>query len=86
LIWLAAAGTWGAVVRALDWPPVAFLGTLSYSLYLWQQPFLDPYSQHWLFKPPVSLVPVFGCAALSYFVAERRFLRVKHRLGQRQHG
>jgi len=32
------------VGRFLDWKPIAFLGTLSYSLYLWQMPFLNPFS------------------------------------------
>src|SRR5262249_49870075 len=30
----------GRVGRVLNWAPLAFVGTLSYSLYLWQQPFL----------------------------------------------
>ena len=51
LIWLAAADKGSVFRRGLDAQPVAFVGTLSYSLYLWQQAFLDPYSQHWLFSP-----------------------------------
>ena len=31
----------GIVGRALNYPAVSFLGVLSYSLYLWQQPFLN---------------------------------------------
>ena len=33
--------------RILNWSPVVWLGTLSYSFYLWQQPFLDRGSNAW---------------------------------------
>jgi peptidoglycan/LPS O-acetylase OafA/YrhL len=33
--------------RALNWTPVMWLGTLSYSFYLWQHPFLNRGSPAW---------------------------------------
>ena len=64
----------GHIGRALNWRPIAFVGTLSYSLYLWQQPFLS--SQGSL---PViaSLGLIGGAALLSYFVIERPALRLR---------
>ena len=32
--------------RNLNWAPVAHIGVLSYSLYLWQQMFLGQYARH----------------------------------------
>jgi peptidoglycan/LPS O-acetylase OafA/YrhL len=72
-----------ALVRALDARPMAALGALSYSLYLWQQPFFDPKSWlpmcHW----PRNVAYAIGCAVASYLLIERPFLAWKRRLGRR---
>lgn len=65
--------------RALNWRPVTFVGVLSYSLYLWQQPFVDRYSRSPLAAFPLDVALAF-CAALgSYYFVERPFLRLKRR-------
>lgn len=66
--------------RFLNWKPVAALGVLSYSLYLWQQPFLDRHSDAWTDAFPQNLVFAFAAALLSYFVVERAFLGLRNRL------
>ena len=66
--------------RFLNWKPIAFLGMLSYSLYLWQQPFLDRLSDSWVTAFPQNLVLAFAAALLSYFVVERSFLGLRRRL------
>lgn len=66
--------------RILNWKPVAFLGVLSYSLYLWQQPFLDRHSDAWISAFPQNVVLAFMAALLSYFVVEHAFLRLRGRL------
>lgn len=66
--------------RFLNWRPVAGLGVLSYSLYLWQQPFLDRHSDAWWNAFPQNLACAFGCALLSYFLIERAFLGLRKRL------
>jgi len=50
--------------RLLNWKPVVFLGVLSYSLYLWQSPFLNHRSDAWLHAFPQNLVcaPSSVCA------------------------
>lgn len=65
--------------RFLNWKPVAALGVLSYSLYLWQQPFLDRRSNAWVNAFPQNLVFAFVAALLSYFVVERAFLGLRNR-------
>jgi peptidoglycan/LPS O-acetylase OafA/YrhL len=63
--------------RFLSWSPVAFLGVLSYSLYLWQQPFLDRYGSSTLTHFPLNCLLALGAALASYYLVERPFLRVK---------
>ena len=71
---------WAAIRRAPRWletRPFVALGVGSYSIYLWQEPFLTPRRFDWwnLFPQNLLLVAVF--AALSYHVIERPFLRIK---------
>ena len=67
---------WGKLLNA---GPVAFLGRLSFSLYLWQQFFLNPYREHWTCRWPVNLGFVFAAALFSYWLIEKPFLRLKQR-------
>jgi peptidoglycan/LPS O-acetylase OafA/YrhL len=56
------------------------IGTLSYSLYLWQEPWLVAMGGHGLFQSfPVNVGMAVCCAALSYILIERPFLRLKDR-------
>jgi peptidoglycan/LPS O-acetylase OafA/YrhL len=65
--------------RFLNWKPVAALGVLSYSLYLWQQPFLNRHSDAWVNAFPQNILFAFAAALLSYFVIERAFLGLRKR-------
>lgn len=65
--------------RFLNWKPVVAFGVLSYSLYLWQQPFLNRHSDAWVNAFPQNLVFAFAAAFLSYFVVERAFLGLRNR-------
>ena len=71
----------GAVVRLLETGPIQFLGTISYSLYLWQQLFTAPPVDYggagWLFFCPLMIV----FAVLSYYLIERPCVRFAKRLG-----
>ncbi|MFI5239699.1 MAG: acyltransferase family protein, partial [Gemmatimonadales bacterium] len=66
--------------RFLNWKPVVFLGVLSYSLYLWQLPFLDHRSDAWMNAFPQNLLCVFLAALSSWFLIERPFIRLRGRL------
>lgn len=66
--------------RFLNWKPMVFLGVVSYSLYLWQQLFLDYQSKAWMDAFPQNLVFAFLAALASYFLIERPLLRLRRRL------
>lgn len=66
--------------RFLNWKPVVYLGVLSYSLYLWQSPFLDHRSDAWMNAFPQNLMLVFLAALSSWFLVERPFTRLRKRL------
>lgn len=73
----------GLAVRALNLGPIAFVGTLSYSLYLWQQPFFRLRADAWFTQFPVNLVALAGAALLSYYLVERPMLALRQRLEER---
>src|ERR1019366_2519640 len=56
----------GLIGKILNWKPIAFVGVLSYSLYLWQQPFLNRYSNAWVNAFPQNLVLVAVASLGSY--------------------
>lgn len=62
--------------RGLNWAPVAWLGTLSYSLYLWQQPWMaGTVPLPWYIKIGGALL----CAAASYYWIEKPCLALRKR-------
>ncbi len=72
----------GAGFRILNHPWVARVGILSYSIYLWQQLFLQPAELHrfWWQTYPANLPLCLVAASLSYYLLERPFLRLRARL------
>ena len=74
----------GAIGRFLNTGPLCFIGALSYSLYLWQQPFLNRHYPGILTSFPQNVICVFTAALASYFVVERPFLRLKDRFHGKQ--
>ncbi len=75
---VSISGDWTA--RLLNWPPLAFIGVMSYSLYLWQQPFLNRTSTAWPSSFPVNACLAIAAALLSYYLVERPFLALRERL------
>jgi peptidoglycan/LPS O-acetylase OafA/YrhL len=73
----------GAVAQILEHPLAVRIGMLSYSLYLWQQLFLNRHSTSWLNAFPVNLALTFVAAALSYRLIESPFLRLSESLRKR---
>jgi peptidoglycan/LPS O-acetylase OafA/YrhL len=61
---------------------MAYIGALSYSLYLWQELFLD-YEPTGLLVPfPLNLLAVAVTSLLSYYGVERVFLGLRHRFSR----
>ncbi|HKC01471.1 MAG TPA: acyltransferase [Terriglobales bacterium] len=61
--------------RLLNLPPMVWLGNISYSLYLWQQPFFDPSS-----SSRYGVLWAVGLACVSYYLIERPMLRARDRI------
>lgn len=70
--------TWAGQV--LNWRPMVWVGTMSYSLYLWQEPFLYFHADTWATRFPVNLILSFVAAWLSYRLIEKPFLKLREKL------
>ncbi|MDB5300403.1 MAG: acyltransferase 3 [Phycisphaerales bacterium] len=82
LLWAAVERSGSLVGRWLNHPAVAAVGVASYSLYLWQQIFLNRSSHAFACRFPQNLL--FACAAawVSYRFVERPFLSLKSRVSR----
>jgi peptidoglycan/LPS O-acetylase OafA/YrhL len=73
--------------RILEWRPLRWVGTISFSLYLWQELFLPGPTadlargnfRH-LQQPPWNLLAILGCACLSRYLIEIPMTRIGHRI------
>ena len=63
----------------LNLPPVAFIGVLSYSLYLWQQPFMNREASHIWNTFPWNVSCAFVLAGASYYIVEKPFLALRYK-------
>jgi peptidoglycan/LPS O-acetylase OafA/YrhL len=70
----------GRIGRVLNSRPLVFVGVMSYSIYLWQQLFLNRYSASDVSKFPLNVFLVGVCALASYYLIERPSLQLRHRL------
>jgi peptidoglycan/LPS O-acetylase OafA/YrhL len=87
LICLFLAGSilrpWQLLGRVLEWPPIRWVGRLSYSLYLWQQVFSgQSESIRYLQQFPINLAATFAAAVVSYYLLERPMMSMGHRLAR----
>jgi peptidoglycan/LPS O-acetylase OafA/YrhL len=70
--------------RFLNSRVMTYIGGMSYSLYLWQQPFLQRSSSAFVHSFPVNLIATAAAALLSYYLIERPLLRLRVRLFERR--
>jgi peptidoglycan/LPS O-acetylase OafA/YrhL len=73
---------WAAIryePRLLETRALVAIGLGSYSLYLWQQVFLNPRRGEWWNTFPQNLVLTGVCAAISYHFIELPFMKMKNR-------
>lgn len=76
IIYAAAFGK-GLITKILEFPPLRFVGLVSYSLYIWQQPWAVGPLSAW--PTWAKATCVVGCTLASYFLIERP----AHRLNSR---
>lgn len=60
--------------RLLNWRPLVWVGTLSYSLYLWQEPFLNHFRPSRVTTYPLNLALAVACAIASFYLVEQPIL------------
>lgn len=72
-----------AAGRFLNWTPLTAIGVLSYSLYLWQQPYSTFGMKNVLSVFPLNLVLMFATTIVSYLVIETPFLQLRGYLERR---
>jgi peptidoglycan/LPS O-acetylase OafA/YrhL len=70
----------GRVGRLLNAAPMVFVGTMSYSLYLWQQLFLNRAATNTMSTFPFNIVLAFACALASYHMIEQPSLGLRRRI------
>lgn len=63
--------------RLLNCKPIAWVGRISYSLYLWQELFCSNATFHLGYS---LIIPALGCACLSYYLVEKPMLRVREKI------
>jgi peptidoglycan/LPS O-acetylase OafA/YrhL len=74
----------GRVGRVLNAAPLVFIGWISYSLYLWQQPFLNRDSGALTAQFPLNIALTFAAALASYYLVERPSLQLRKRIESRK--
>lgn len=74
------------VGRLLNTFPMEKIGVMSYSIYLWQQPFLNHDSINWYNAFPYNFLGIAVFSSFSYYVIERLSLRWRGAIENRLFG
>jgi peptidoglycan/LPS O-acetylase OafA/YrhL len=78
IVWVGVYRPSGLVGRPLNSRLAIRAGLLSYSLYLWQQPFCFSKADYWIFRWPLNLCAAVACALISYYLIEVPFLWLRN--------
>jgi peptidoglycan/LPS O-acetylase OafA/YrhL len=68
------------VGQILNARPTVWLGRISYSLYLWQMPFLNHEASSWITRTPFNLAAALCAAWFSYYLIENPLLQLRKHL------
>ena len=66
--------------KLLNSSVMTFIGGASYSLYLWQQPFLNPVTTSWIGNFPLNVILVVVASLCSHYLVERPTNLLRSRL------
>jgi peptidoglycan/LPS O-acetylase OafA/YrhL len=83
LVWWCVRSAETKIGRILNSRLFVHIGILSYSLYLWQQPFSNPDSSSVLGRFPLNLALIFVCAEGSYRIIETPFLNIRRKFDRK---
>lgn len=64
------------IVKILEFPPLTFIGKISYGLYIWHMLFSDLVVKN-IISLPIGVISSFFVSILSYYTIERYFLQKK---------
>lgn len=87
---LIGVAVWGAptALRSfLEWPPLCWIGKVSYGLYLWHYPcFWIAKTLDWgpWYEMIIGMTATFLVSTVSFYCWEQPFLRMKDRIGHRR--
>ena len=76
--------TLGFAFAILDWKPLAYIGSISYALYLWHVPIIDMMIRGFgdnLINKAIAVVISFGLAVFSYNYVEKPFIKLRRTFG-----
>lgn len=69
----------GLSYQILNSKPATWLGAMSYSIYLWQEPFLNSWVTDWYASWPINLLLTLVCALFSYYLIEKPLMKRRYR-------
>lgn len=78
LVWLLQEQDGGAA-RFLEWKPLAYMGRITYGIYLYHLLFIAVEHPAAIFHFPFNVLAAIGLAIVSYELVERPILRLKER-------
>ena len=76
--------TLGFAFHILEWKPLAWIGSISYALYLWHVPILDLFMRGFGDSLSIRIAAValsFSVAAFSFYFVEKPFIALRRKYG-----